>query len=177
MKRIRLRLFAFSEANSNTEISALVYTGVLFLIVDNSSRWFYTISCNEHMPIREEAIMMKIAISARGRTIEDLVDMRFGRTEYFLIADENGQIIDVLDNAAQSATGGAGIAAAQAVLDAGADILITGQLGPNAMKVIKSAAIPAYQAINGTIEDNLKAYASDKLQRITESGPAHAGQS
>ena len=156
-------------------ISTLVYTRVFF-IVDNSDSWFYTIISNEHMLIRREAIMMKIAISARGRTVGDLVDMRFGRTEYFLIADENGLIIDVLDNAAQSATGGAGIAAAQAVLDAGADILITGQLGPNAMKVIKSAAIPAYQAINGTIEDNLKAYASDKLQRITESGPAHAGQ-
>lgn len=119
---------------------------------------------------------MKIAISAKGRQVEDLVDMRFGRTEYFVIADENGQIVDVLDNAAQSATGGAGIAAAQAILDSGADVLITGQLGPNALKVIKSAALPAYQAINGSIGDNIKAYASDKLQKITESGPAHAGQ-
>lgn len=119
---------------------------------------------------------MKIAISAKGRQVEDLVDMRFGRTEYFVIADENGQIIDVLDNAAQSATGGAGIAAAQAILDSGADVLITGQLGPNAMKVMKSAALPAYQAINGTIGDNIKAFTSDKLQKITESGPAHAGQ-
>jgi hypothetical protein len=59
LKRIRLRLFAFSEANSNMEISALVYTGVLFLIVDNSSRRFYTIISNEHMLIRREAIMMK----------------------------------------------------------------------------------------------------------------------
>lgn len=119
---------------------------------------------------------MKIAISARGRQVEDLVDMKFGRTEYFVIADENGEVVDVLDNAAQSAAGGAGIAAAQAILDAGANVLITGQLGPNAMKVIKSAAIPAYQAIDGTIEDNIKAYASDKLKKISESGPAHAGQ-
>lgn len=119
---------------------------------------------------------MKIAISAKGRQINDVIDMRFGRTEYFILADENGQLIDVLDNAAQSATGGAGIAAAQAVLDTGADVLITGQLGPNAMKVIKSAAIPAYQAINGTVLENIEAFAANKLSKITESGPAHAGQ-
>ncbi len=119
---------------------------------------------------------MKIAISAKGRQINDSVDMRFGRTEYFIIADENGQLIDVLDNAAQSATGGAGIAAAQAVLDSGADILITGQLGPNAMRVISSASIPAYQAVEGTILENIQAFAAGKLSKITESGPAHAGQ-
>lgn len=150
--------------------------GCFFLFVDIRASWFYTIDSNGHMPIRKEAIKMKIAISAKGRQVEDLVDMRFGRTEYFVIADENGQIVDVLDNAAQSATGGAGIAAAQAILDSGADVLITGQLGPNALKVIKSAALPSYQAINGSIGDNIKAYASDKLQKITESGPAHAGQ-
>lgn len=119
---------------------------------------------------------MKIAISAKGNKVSSEVDLRFGRTEYFLVVDENGQLLEVIDNAAQSATGGAGIAAAQTVIDAGVDALITGQLGPNAMKIIKSAALPSYEAIVGTVTENIEAFKADKLQKITTSGPAHAGQ-
>ncbi|MCK5025773.1 MAG: NifB/NifX family molybdenum-iron cluster-binding protein, partial [Nanoarchaeota archaeon] len=39
---------------------------------------------------------MRIVISSDGDTIENNVDMRFGRCRYFLIVDiEDGEIIDV----------------------------------------------------------------------------------
>jgi hypothetical protein len=44
------------------------------------------------------------------------------------------------------------------------------------MKIIKSAALPSYEAIVGTVTENIEAFKADKLQKITTSGPAHAGQ-
>jgi len=75
---------------------------------------------------------MKIAISSTGTTMESNVDPRFGRASYFVIVDpENSQIVDVIDNrASQEAAHGAGINAATMVAQSGAEVILTGRVGP-----------------------------------------------
>jgi len=54
---------------------------------------------------------MKIAISSTGKTTENLLDMRFGRCEYFQIHDTESGEVKVIENKGQSTSGGAGIVA------------------------------------------------------------------
>ncbi len=59
---------------------------------------------------------MKIAISATGKTPEAEVDPRFGRCQYFIIADTGTDKFEAVDNSSVTAAGGAGISAAQMIL-------------------------------------------------------------
>lgn len=72
---------------------------------------------------------MKVAVSSSGQTIDDPMDTRFGRAAFFLMVATGTLEFMILDHAAQAASGGAGIAAAQSVIDQQVDAVITGQRG------------------------------------------------
>lgn len=116
---------------------------------------------------------MKIAISATGNTIENLLDMRFGRCEYFQIHDTESEEIKILENKGQNSSGGAGIAAANQLLDEKVDAIITGSLGPNAFELIEKAEIKAYKCGNIPISSVLKKYKKGELEEIKIPGPSH----
>jgi len=120
---------------------------------------------------------MKIAISATGKTIENLLDMRFGRCEYFQIHDTESGEIKILDNKGQNASGGAGIAASNQLIDEKVDVIITGNLGPNAFELIQKSGIKAYKCRNIAISSVLEKYKNGELEEIKISGPAHHGGS
>lgn len=120
---------------------------------------------------------MKVAVSSIGQTIDSPMDPRFGRAAYFLVVDSETMQFSVIDNIARSASGGAGIAAAQAVIDAKSDAVITGQLGPNALNVLSDAGLELYQGIDSTVFDKMVRLNQNKLARIKSSGPAHQGMS
>lgn len=118
---------------------------------------------------------MKIAISCLGQTLDDKMDQRFGRAAFFLIVDSETLNFSVIDNAAQAASGGAGIAAAQSLLDVQIEAVITGQVGPNAMNVLKASDIPIYQGTADSALANIQAFQAGKLSIIANSGPSHFG--
>ena len=60
-----------------------------------------------------------------------------------------------IDNASRHASGDAGIAAAQAVIDARDDALVTGHLGPNALNVLRDTKIALYEGVPSTVAENL----------------------
>ena len=75
---------------------------------------------------------MKIAIPVDEKTLESRVCVSFGRTPYFLIYDVETKESIFIDNSAAASTGGAGIKAAQIIVDNKADVLLTPRLGENA---------------------------------------------
>lgn len=93
---------------------------------------------------------MKVAISTQGNDLDALVDPRFGRAQWFIVADsETGEWVAV-DNAANvGASGGAGVQAASTVSAQGVTAVITGNVGPNAHKALAAGNIAIYQAANG----------------------------
>jgi predicted Fe-Mo cluster-binding NifX family protein len=117
---------------------------------------------------------VKIAVSSTGTTLESQLDPRFGRTDYFIIIDADTMIFEALDNTAAS-SGGAGIAAAQAVLDKGVSVVITGSVGPNAMDVLKAAEITIYKGISETVSQNIEAYKKGELEKIETNVPLNSG--
>ncbi|WP_333860005.1 NifB/NifX family molybdenum-iron cluster-binding protein [Clostridium sp.] len=118
---------------------------------------------------------MKIAISAHGVEANSLLDMRFGRCKYFQIHNTDGGEIKVLENNGQFSGGGAGIAAAQQVLDENVDVIITGSLGPNAFKIIDKSGIKVYKCESIAVSSVLKKFEKGELKELTQSGPAHHG--
>jgi predicted Fe-Mo cluster-binding NifX family protein len=119
---------------------------------------------------------MKIAITCCGKTLDDPLDFRFGRAANILYMDRETLQYTAVSNDAAASASGAGIAAAQAVIDRGVDAVITGQLGPNALNVLREGDVELYQGITASVRLNIEALKEGKLQRITESGPAHHGQ-
>jgi predicted Fe-Mo cluster-binding NifX family protein len=94
---------------------------------------------------------MKVAISTQSSDIDSLVDPRFGRAAWFVIVDSESSQWTAVDNRRNAdASGGAGVQAGTLVVDQGVEAVITGNVGPNAHKVLAAAGIEIYQADNGT---------------------------
>jgi predicted Fe-Mo cluster-binding NifX family protein len=112
---------------------------------------------------------MKIAISSAGTTLNDQIDRRFGRAAMFIIYDLDLETFTVVDNAQNlNAAQGAGIQAAQHIVNAGVGALVTGHTGPKAFKVLEAAAIPVYLAEGGTVREAIDAFRSGTLAKISE---------
>lgn len=107
---------------------------------------------------------MKIAVSSNGNTLDSLMDPRFGRCAYFLIVDTDHMNFETFDNESFALGGGAGIQAAQFVASKGAEIILTGHVGPNAVKVLTAAGIEVFVAQVGTVREALERHKSGTLK-------------
>jgi predicted Fe-Mo cluster-binding NifX family protein len=107
---------------------------------------------------------MKIAISATGPTLDADVDPRFGRCQYFIIADPETMQFEAMDNTSAAAAGGAGISAGQAIAGKGVEALLTGNCGPNAYEVLSSSGIQIITGVSGKVSEAIEDYKSGKFQ-------------
>ena len=110
---------------------------------------------------------MKIAISATGPDPDAQVDLRFGRCEYFVLVDDKEENFEFIDNEAAALSGGAGLQAAQMIADADVKAVITGNIGPNAINVLKVAGIKSYHCGPGTVRKALQKYQEGSLQETS----------
>lgn len=118
---------------------------------------------------------MKIAVSAKDSTKDSILDVRFGRCEYFQIYDTQSNTIESTKNNGVSASGGAGIAAATQVIEQDVEVLITGHLGPNAFELLDRANIKAYSCDEIPVMEAIDKYNNKQLSLITSAGKSHAG--
>jgi predicted Fe-Mo cluster-binding NifX family protein len=112
-----------------------------------------------------EGNKMKIAVTAAGKGIESDVDPRFGRALYILIFDENGSLLEAVDNSENSnAMRGAGIYAGKILADKNVNVLITGACGPNAFKTLKAAGINVVVEQSGKVREALDRFNKHETQ-------------
>jgi predicted Fe-Mo cluster-binding NifX family protein len=107
---------------------------------------------------------MKVAVAAKGTDIDAQASPVFGRCQAFVIVDSETLAFEGLANPALSARGGAGVQAAQFVIDQGAKIVIAGNVGPNAFAVLDAAGAPVYQFDGGSVRQALDAYNAGELR-------------
>jgi len=119
--------------------------------------------------------MTKICVTASGDNLQSPIDPRFGRCTYFIIIDTDSMELNAIKNQAASATGGAGVQSAQTVASNGAEVVITGAVGPNAHSALKSSGIRILTGISGTVNDAIEAFKAGELTEIQSPGPAHRG--
>ncbi len=108
---------------------------------------------------------MKIIVSSSNGGLEDSVCQIFGRCPVFTLVETSKKKITgakIITNNGCRAGGGAGIAAAQSVIDAGAEAVITGSCGPNAIRVLNQAGIKVY-ASTGTVKEAVESLLAGKL--------------
>jgi predicted Fe-Mo cluster-binding NifX family protein len=116
---------------------------------------------------------MILAVPTDGTTLESEVCPAFGRTETFLLINTETLAVEVLPNAAVHAQGGAGILAAQSLVDAGAEVAVALHLGKNAADVLTSAGIPVYRGKEGTASETVRLYKAGELKILQDIHPGH----
>lgn len=116
---------------------------------------------------------MKIAISVTGNDLSAEIDPRFGRASGFLFVDDEAEGFEYAANPNVDASGGAGIQTAQMVVDRGAEAVITGNVGPNAYRVLDAAGVKVFTGASGTAE---RALADYREGRIAAAGSATVGE-
>ena len=112
---------------------------------------------------------MKIAISSNGKELTDMIDTRFGRARGFVIYDTESGSTEYIDNRQNlDSAQGAGVQSARTVIEAGAEAVITGNVGPKAYSALNSASVAIYLLSEGSINDAIASYRDGKLEKAHE---------
>ena len=118
---------------------------------------------------------MKVCISSNGSSVDSIMDPRFGRAAYFAIADTGTMDFEIIENTAAASGGGAGITSGQLMVDKGVQALVTGNVGPNAMNVLRAAEIDVYKGYPISVKENLERFKKGLLEKIDTTVPEHSG--
>jgi len=117
-----------------------------------------------------------IAITSSGQTLESNVNPRFGRSQHFLLLDEEGNLDEVVSNPGVGAQRGAGVQAAQTIADQGVEVLITGNIGPNAFSALQTAGIEVFLTAGISVKEAFEKWKNDELDKTeTPTGPTGPG--
>ncbi|MGI6037852.1 MAG: NifB/NifX family molybdenum-iron cluster-binding protein [Limnochordia bacterium] len=119
---------------------------------------------------------MKIAIPVDKTSLQSKVSLYFGRAPYFLVYDPQSKEGLFVDNDAVASTEGAGIKAAQTIVDHEVKTLLVPRLGANGAKLLKAAGVEIYKTIDASVEDNIDAFLAGELHSLTEIHPGFHGR-
>jgi len=111
---------------------------------------------------------MKIAISSTDKNIESNVSDVFGRCPYFIIAeikDNKIEKTETIKNENINQASSAGISTAQLMAEKDVNVVITGNVGPRALDVLKQFKIEIYSR-EGIIKDVLQEFIDGKLKKV-----------
>ena len=108
---------------------------------------------------------MNIAITSEGKDLDSKVDPRFGRAAYFIIVDPETLAFEVVENSQNlNLPQGAGIQAGKTIVDHKVDVLLTGNCGPKAFKVLQTAGVKVMTGVSGQVKDALLQYKNNELK-------------
>ncbi len=114
---------------------------------------------------------MKLIVPVESKSLDVPVCPSFGRTPLYLSFDTETGSHEFLDNSAAISQGGAGIKAAQMLVDHGAKAIVTYRCGDNAAQVLNAAKIEMYKAQDGSVSENIEKFKSGKLSLLSEIHP------
>lgn len=112
---------------------------------------------------------MKIAVTSQGADMASEVDPRFGRAKFFIVVDTESTGFVAHDNARNlNAAQGAGIQAAQNVVELGVKALVTGNVGPKAFGALQAGGIKMYVGATGSVEHAVEQFKAGQLECVAE---------
>lgn len=108
---------------------------------------------------------MIVCISSNGNTLDAVVSPIFGRCPYYIFYDLDKDTYEAVSNPSIMARGGAGIQAAQFIVNKGAKAVISGNIGPNAATVLQSAGIEMFTGEPISVREIVEKFKKKELRK------------
>ncbi len=97
---------------------------------------------------------MKIAIATTTKDLSGEISDQGGRAPYYLVLDEQKNILEVIKNPFAVGGGGAGPSVAKMLADRGVTKIVVGKIGEKMQEALMERSIE-YEAANGLIKNYL----------------------
>jgi predicted Fe-Mo cluster-binding NifX family protein len=110
---------------------------------------------------------MKLAISAMGRDLDAQVDPNFGRCQCFIIVDSDTLEFEAIENPNIGIMSNAGVQSGQMMADRGVQVILTGNIGPNAFRTLSAAGVQVVAEVNGTLREAIHKFDTDQLRPLS----------
>ena len=112
---------------------------------------------------------MKVVVTAQGNELSSEVDLRFGRAGNLIVMDtETGDFQAHSNTTNLNAAQGAGIQTGRNVAELDAEALITGNVGPNAFKVLSAAGVKIFLSEKQTVAEAIESFKAGKLKEVNQ---------
>lgn len=112
---------------------------------------------------------MKIAVTAAQPSLDGQVDPRFGRCPYFLIVDPDTLAFEAVRNPNVIAVGGAGIRSAQLIATKGAEVVLSGNYGPNAAQTLNAVGVKMIAGVmGGAVREAIEQFRQGLLEPVSQ---------
>lgn len=109
---------------------------------------------------------MKLAIPAKGPTLDSMLANRFGRSPYFIILDISSKEWESLSNPAAESQHGAGTQSAQFLIDNKIDAVVSSRFGPKAGKILVSAGVALWESAPRTVKTIMDDFLKGQLKPV-----------
>ena len=119
---------------------------------------------------------MRICVTSTAGDLDAQIDPIFGKCPHFVIVDPDTMEFDILSNEDISALGGACLQLVQVIIDNSVDLVITGNVGPNAIKTLSSAGIEIVTGASGTVRNSVEMYKSGRFQKTDGTSVSEQGK-
>lgn len=122
---------------------------------------------------------MRVAVATQQGGLSDQVSPMVGRAPtYTLVKLEDDQIKNssVMRNQFAQSASGAGVQAAQMLVNEGIEVILGGNFGPNLANIFNRAGVEMYQVQGETVESAVNQYLQGELRKATDAtAPVHGG--
>jgi len=98
---------------------------------------------------------MKIAVAASSKTAKASVSNMAAKCPYYLIFNNKGELIEVIDNPYRDASGGAGPSAANFLAQRDIDIIVAGSFGSKMINTLENKGVTHFE-FKGLADDAVK---------------------
>ncbi|HOX29908.1 MAG TPA: NifB/NifX family molybdenum-iron cluster-binding protein [Candidatus Paceibacterota bacterium] len=107
---------------------------------------------------------MKIAIPTNAKLgLDDEVAVHFGRCATYTFIDENGKVVEIIDNTSEH-MGGKGLPP-ELLKTHGSDVLLCVDIGPRAIDLCAKFGIDVYVIKERTVKGIFEAWRSNKIKK------------
>lgn len=109
---------------------------------------------------------MRIAVCACEDNLDADIAPRFGRSNFFIFIDPQSLEYELAGNPNINVLGGAGIQSAQFIIGKNIEAVIAGRFGMNALRVLQTAGILAYEVEGGSVKEIVHKFYNEELSPL-----------
>ncbi|MGI6472091.1 MAG: NifB/NifX family molybdenum-iron cluster-binding protein [Candidatus Methanomethylophilaceae archaeon] len=119
---------------------------------------------------------MKIAVPVINDSDNPEIAQQLGRAPFYMVYDTEAKTSEKIVNPAQDSPSGAGVKAAQTIVNTGSAVLLTIRCGDKAYEVLNGAGVKVMEAFVGSAMDNINAYEEGKMSELETIHSGHHGK-